>query len=105
MQHGRLAHDYDTVVVSGNLFERTYLPKPLQLAPYAFMLHLRRYFFLSPLPATPLRERWQPKWIAAILGSEDTEQKAVHDKDNATPHQDCNLLNFRIRDTWDFQCQ
>lgn len=44
-------------------------------------------------------ERREPEWISTILDAENAKQETIHDEDDATPHEDCDLLNFGVCNT------
>lgn len=52
---------------------------------------------------TRLSERRQPEWVSTVLDPEDTEQKAVHAKDDTTPDKDGDLLCAWVGHAWNLQ--
>lgn len=49
-----------------------------------------------------LRLEWgEEEWVSSVLESEDTEEEAVHQKDNGGPGHDGNSLCFGIGYAWD----
>lgn len=50
-------------------------------------------------------EWWQPKWITAILDSEDAHEEAVHAKHNTSPDNTGNLLRSGVFHTRNLQAQ
>jgi len=55
----------------------------------------------APSILSPLHERWQGKWISAVLDTEYAQQKAVDKEQNATESDNSDLLGLSISNSWD----
>ena len=59
----------------------------------------------APLIFSPLHERWQGKWISAVLDTEYAQQEAVDKEQNATESDDSDLLGLSISNSWDLDSE